>query len=433
MIKSTPLPKFMAFAILPLAALFAASCGSYQQASYYDDGIYSSGNRVVHVEKKSAEAVRLEDQESNLYGDYFGDKANEYGEILDEEIFTDVDSYSSQTQNDSIPYGEQTDYFAYNNTYNGNPGWGDNPTSLTINVYDNWGWGGYYGWNSPYWGFGYGWGGYPYYNWGWYSPWRYNRWGWGGYYGWGYPYYGSWGYAGYWGWGGYYNYGWRPYYYNNYYGRNYAYSRGRRGYSSSTIPGTSLRGRSNLASRTSGYTSRYRTDSGRSNRSVGASRTSRSYRSGTTARRTVSPDAIARNRNYRTSRSTRTSPNYRSSSRTYRSYGTSPSSRSSGTYSRSGSVNRSSSSPTYRSSGRSTRSYQSSPRTSAPSRSNYNRSSRSSGSSSYRSSGSGSYRSSGSRSSSSGSYRSSGGSSRSSGGASRSGGSSRSGRGNGRN
>jgi len=177
MIKLIPHRKFQALAILPVATLLVASCGSYQQASYYEDGIYSSGDRVVRVEKKSAEAMRIEEQEQNIYGDYFGQKADEYAEILDEEIFTDIDSYSSQMQNDTIPLGEQTDYFAYNNTYNGNPGWGDNPTSLTINVYDNnWGWGGFYGWNDPYWNFGWG---YPYYGWGWgwNRPWRFNRWG----------------------------------------------------------------------------------------------------------------------------------------------------------------------------------------------------------------------------------------------------------------
>ncbi|WP_421805488.1 hypothetical protein [Flagellimonas sp.] len=146
MLQSLLHNKLRTPAILTVSTLFMASCGSYQQASYYDDGIYTPNNRVVSVEKRNAQAERVEQQENNIYGDYFGDKANEYGEILDSEVFTDVDSYSSQTQNDTIPYGEQTDYFAYNNNYNGNPGWGDNPSNISINVYDNsWGW----GWNDP--------------------------------------------------------------------------------------------------------------------------------------------------------------------------------------------------------------------------------------------------------------------------------------------
>lgn len=385
--------------ILMVGALFMASCGSYQQASYYDDGIYSNNNRVVGVEKRNAEAVRIEEQENNIYGDYFGEKANEYGEILESEIFTDIDSYSSQMANDTIPYGEQTDYFAYNNNYNGNPGWGDNPSSVSINIYDNsWGWGGYYGWNAPYfaWGWGYN---YPYYNWtwGWYNPWRYNRWGWAGYYG----------------WGGYYGRYWnRPYYNRGPYIRGYAYMSGRRGYNS-RIPGTTL------SSRTNAYSSRVRSNSGRSNAIVSrnktlANRSSKGYSSTSAVRRSISADAVARNQNYRTSRSTRTSPGYSRSSGTYRSYGTSPSTRSSRSYNRS--------------SVPSSRSYQS--RSTTPSR-NYSRSSSSSSTRSYRSSSSsrsskssGSYRSSSSSSRSSGVSRSSGssGSSRSSG-ASRSSGS----------
>ncbi|MEP4947948.1 MAG: hypothetical protein ABJU26_10430, partial [Flavobacteriaceae bacterium] len=147
MIKSLLHSKFQMPALTVLGTLFLASCGSYQQASYYDDdGIYSNGNNTVRVEKKSAEAVRIEQQESDIYGDYFGQKADEYDEILEDEIFTDVDGYYSTVENDSIPLGEQTDYFANNNTYTGNPGWGDNPTSVNINVYDNWGWGNGFGW-----------------------------------------------------------------------------------------------------------------------------------------------------------------------------------------------------------------------------------------------------------------------------------------------
>ena len=201
MIKSIPRSKFLTAFSLSMAVILLVSCGSYQQASYYDDdGIYSSREPVVRVEKQSAEGVRARQQESDIYGDYFGQKASEYGEILDEEIFTDIDGYSSQIQNDSIPLGEQTDYFANNNTYIGNPGWGDNPTNLTINVYDNWGWGGGlgwgWGWNDPWLWNGWGWGGLGW-GWGW-NNWGWNRWGWGGLgWGWGWNNWGwnRWGWA----------------------------------------------------------------------------------------------------------------------------------------------------------------------------------------------------------------------------------------------
>ena len=163
-----PRQKLYPIATVLLIAVFLVSCGSYQQASYYeDDGIYATGNRVVRVEKKSAEAVAAEQQEKNMYGEYFGQRAQQYEEILDSEIFTDVDSYYSGVENDSLQIGEQTDYFADKNDYVGNPGWGDNPTNLTINIYDNsWGWSDPWLWNA-----GWGWGYAGYYGWGW------NNWG----------------------------------------------------------------------------------------------------------------------------------------------------------------------------------------------------------------------------------------------------------------
>lgn len=377
MSKSTPFHKFHLYGTPIAALLIMSSCGSYQPASYYDDGIYSSGNRVVRVEKRNADAVRAQEQESDRYGEYFGQRADQIGELLDQEVFTDIDGYSSQA-NDSIPYGEQTDYLAQNNTYSGYPGWGDNPSSISINVYDNsWGWGGLYGfggmyaWGSPY-SWGYGWNR-PYYGWGlgWYSPWRYNSWGWAGYYGsWGYPY--AWGY-------GYWN---RPYYYSNYYGnyfgsygRDYAYISGRRGYGNDYIGGSTLLGRSNRT------TARRSTSDLRRVNANGTSMASRSRGtySGSTARRTVNADAVERNTDYRSSRSTRYQPGTTGRSRSSGTYGTSGTSRDNTGY-RTQSTRRSS--PVYRSSGsRSSRTYRSSGQT-APRSSGYSRpssSSRSSG------------------------------------------------------
>lgn len=406
MITSKSHNKIKTFGIPIGAAFLLASCGTYQQSSYYGDGIYSSDREVVRVEKRNADAVPAQEGQGNQYEEYFGQRADQIGEILDNEVFTDIDGYTSQDPNDSIPYGDQADYMAQNNTYLGNPGWGDNPTNLTINVYDNsWGYGGLYGfgWNYPYWGLGWN---YPYYGWGWgwHNPWRYNRWGWawGGYYS---PWYGygSWGYPRYY---GYYGYWSRPNYYNN--GRSYARMTGRRGYNNDYIGGTTLLRRTNETTRRAYNLDRDRTNS-RGN--ALASRSSRSYSEsqGNTARRAVNADAVDRNTDYRSSRSTRYNPGYSGSSRSSRTYGTTPSTRSSGSYNRSGTTTTRRSSPVYRNSGNrsSTRSYQSSGRT-APRSSSYSRPS--------------------SSSRSSGTIQSSGSSSRSSG-ASRSSGSSRSGRG----
>jgi len=392
MIHSLPHRRIhIAITVVFLSAILA-SCGSYQQASYYDnDGIYADRTEQVRVTQQPRASQPAPKQDA--FGEYFDQKANEYGEILESEVFTDVDGYYSDVENDSLMNDQSFQYNGNNNDYNGYAAWGDNPTNVNINVYDNnWGWAGDpFGWGySGFYGGFYG-GYYGYYN-----PWRWNRygygwnnWGWGGY--------------GYYGWGSYYHpYYYSPYYYrpyrhypyyysrsrygNNLYNRSYAYNASRRGtYNSrSSLNSTALRGRSNQNTTTRQSTSRYRSTPSRSNvnRSNTTSRYSRSS-TGTTSRSKVGVDAMERNRSYRTSRSTRAVPKYNSSTRRNQTY-------------RSSSPNRS----TYKSTA---------PRTSTYNRSSSTRSSNSTyrSSSPTRSSSSGTYRSSSSSRSSSGSVRSS--------------------------
>ncbi len=401
--------RYTAFA--GLIGLLMASCGSYQQASYYDnDGIYSSGSEYgVVTRQEQAPRRQAEQKKSDFYENYFGERAQELGQVLDSEVFTDIDSYRSSDSlgvaRDSM-LGDPNDYLAYDNDYQGYGGWGDQGGNVTVNVYgNNWGWNNW-GWYDPWYGNGWYGGWYsPWaysYGWGWNRPWGWNGWGWGwntwyGYgYAYGYPYYG-WGYPGY-GWG-------YPYYgYRNY---AYGYNSGRRGYY--TRGSQNLQGSRYAA--TTASSSRYRTNSGRSN--LGSSRSnlgsSDRYASARTARSRVNADAAARNQAYRSSRTSRTPYYYDGAGRSTQRY-TSPD--------RSGNNGRTySSGSTY---GQSPGSYRSSGSTSGRTYRNY-----SSGSPS-RSSG-GSYRSSGGSSrSSGGSFRSSGGSSRSSGGNFSSGGGSRS-------
>ncbi|MGB5369709.1 MAG: hypothetical protein WBN18_04710, partial [Flavobacteriaceae bacterium] len=102
------------------AAIFAISCGSYQQASYYDnDGIYATGTRQVSVERPIRQAPvpqqQRQQQNGDVYSDYFGQQASQYDNIGDGDVFTDVDSYSSQMQNDSIDQNRLTDYYRSDN------------------------------------------------------------------------------------------------------------------------------------------------------------------------------------------------------------------------------------------------------------------------------------------------------------------------------
>lgn len=198
------------YTLFGLVGLLASSCGSYQNSSYYDnDGVYGSDRpRTETVNKYSEENVA----QANKYKEYFGSYREEYPE--NNEVFTDVDSYTSQN-NDSTKTTTTQNY----------AGWGDNSSdNVTINVYSNDYWG---GWNSPYYGWGWN---------SWYSPrWSWG-WGWNSYYGsywnvgwgWNSPYYG-------WGWNspyyyGYYGpgWGWHNHYYGGYY-RDVAYNGGTRG------------------------------------------------------------------------------------------------------------------------------------------------------------------------------------------------------------
>lgn len=127
MIYSLPHSKLRNITMLVTLGLIIASCGSYQQSSYYDnDGIYSDNTPTTVERRPEQRNYQQNNTETNTYSDYFGEKANQYDEILDNEIFTDVDSYSSNAVNDSVPQGQLTDYYSSENDYQGYGGWGDN-------------------------------------------------------------------------------------------------------------------------------------------------------------------------------------------------------------------------------------------------------------------------------------------------------------------
>jgi|SRR6476660_1521464 len=183
------------YSVLGMIGLLAASCGSYQSASYNDrDGIYGSND------KGNAQT------EPTTRKDYF----SAYKTDENTEVFTDVENYNTT-------YAETPTAVAQEQSATNYGGWGDNTENVTVNVY---------GGNWPYWGWNNYWYG-SYWGWGW-NSWIGPSWtiGWG----WGYPYYGYYGY-GY----PYYGYGWNNYYYgngyhNHYSNHSYAYNSGRRNY-----------------------------------------------------------------------------------------------------------------------------------------------------------------------------------------------------------
>ena len=244
------------FSLIGLVGLLVTSCGSYQNTSYYDrDGIYNSSRNNDNRVATSAS--------SQEYRNYFESRIEPINDST--EVFTDVDSYSSNYQNEAD----------YNTGY---ASWGGNSDNITVNVYDNnWGWNnwGYAGWYGPGWGmgwnnwygtsWGFGWGG-------WYG----GGWGWNSWYG--YPY--GYGYG-----------GWNNHYYHN----NYAYSNGRRGQSYND-------GRRNYLSR-----------------SETSTRGSRNYNNGTSVRRTNSTSVrnsnFTRNSNFNSTRNSGTRNNNFNSTR----------------------------------------------------------------------------------------------------------------------
>ena len=162
--------KSSLYILVGFFSLILTSCSSYQNSSYHDnDGIYSTNG------SKNVTSSNQPTPSSLQYKQYFESLQNTSG--TDDEIFTDVNSYSSggyNTNNDSIQ-APSTGYAS----------WGSSPQETTVTVYPDSYWSIGFGWGYPYYGYPY----YPYYP----------------YYGWGYPGYG-WGYPGY-GWGGYPGYG----------------------------------------------------------------------------------------------------------------------------------------------------------------------------------------------------------------------------------
>ena len=83
--SSKRLSIYLLFGSLGLAI---SSCGSYQNSSYYDDGVYGNS------QKQNRETNSNDNSQSNKYQEYFSDLNK------NQDVFTNVDNYSS-TNNDT--------------------------------------------------------------------------------------------------------------------------------------------------------------------------------------------------------------------------------------------------------------------------------------------------------------------------------------------
>ena len=97
------------------------SCGSYQYSGYVNDGIYQS-NESVEQYASVNESTTDSKQNNEYYKSAFGEKVIAYAENEpNEQLFTDVENYRS-AEGDSI------------NTY---APWGENKTSIVINIHSH--------------------------------------------------------------------------------------------------------------------------------------------------------------------------------------------------------------------------------------------------------------------------------------------------------
>ena len=186
--------SFSVLGIIFLNGLLFTACGSFQNASYYSDGIYNDENVIVIRRAKKQPAA-------NAYTQYFDQQAQQYS-------WDDSSNDVALTNVDSLNQGNL-------NNYQSNPNWGGGnkttqiiiqSTPLNFGFGGNWGFGGFYDPYLAYWDYNF------------YNPYRWNRFAWGfnrpffnGYY----PYYGN----------GFYN---NPYFYGggfwNGFGYGYAYN-----------------------------------------------------------------------------------------------------------------------------------------------------------------------------------------------------------------
>lgn len=341
---------------IPVVFFTLVSCGSYQYSGYEADGIYGESRPGIWEQEEPQTTEVKPNNNNSYYKNLFAQQSEMYGEILENDIFTDVDSYTSNDGYEN--YNETGGDVAY---VGGNAPWGDDPDSYTINIYNDnfyspWRYGWAYGYPYSYYGGWYD----PWYNPYWYGPyWRHGYWGgpiaygYGSYwnigFGFGYQYY-----------GGYYS-PYNRYYYGNYhypyhYNNRIAYNQGRRNSnpyysdddnrrSTSTRSSYSRSIREIRDSRSSDYgTSRVRSTANNNTEQRVYTRTTRrtessgSYESSRT--RSSSPvyqrSSQSSNRTYRSSTPTRSSSSTRSS--TTRSSGSST--RGSGTTRSSGSSTR---------------------------------------------------------------------------------------------
>lgn len=81
--------------LLSLVSVFLISCGSYQSV-YNDDGIYDDDTYVKKETKPKVVVIDNTRDLQNYEDNYFSRRLSELESIENDEIFTDVDNYTSK-------------------------------------------------------------------------------------------------------------------------------------------------------------------------------------------------------------------------------------------------------------------------------------------------------------------------------------------------
>ncbi|HFS67675.1 MAG TPA: hypothetical protein ENK67_05630 [Flavobacteriia bacterium] len=132
--------------LLPIFAIIVSlsSCSSYQNISSESDGIYDDSDAITKKEVANKEAIDSEKKETknaSRYENYFKSKAEKI-KIENNEIFTDVDSYSSEDDEDLL--NKDVTDFSTNN-----PTW-DESGETVVNVFNYNNFRPFYSWYRPF-------------------------------------------------------------------------------------------------------------------------------------------------------------------------------------------------------------------------------------------------------------------------------------------
>jgi len=136
---------------LPAIILSLGACSSYQYSGYETDGIYGESRPGIWEQAENEQTQVKPNNENNYYKNMFAQQSEMVGELLESDVFTDVDSYSSNDGYDN--YSEVGGDVAY---VGGNSPWGNDPDTYTVNIINR---GLGFGFGRPLgWGYGFGFG-----------------------------------------------------------------------------------------------------------------------------------------------------------------------------------------------------------------------------------------------------------------------------------